>query len=156
MGTDVPSCATDPYWVFKWPRRHLRCFQRSEWMKWKGIFVGWKDNAGRRLDVSDLFWCFVNINFLVFLKPVFFLAVGRCLSIIWSLMVLKNPPPPHHYAHCEPLMFPMIKWNKNWKEGDLEILLYKPYIGFPVAQLVEHGTSNAKIMGSIPRESKSW
>ncbi len=29
-------------------------------------------------------------------------------------------------------------------------------ISFPVAQLVEHGASNAKIMGSIPRESKSW
>ncbi len=28
-------------------------------------------------------------------------------------------------------------------------------ISFPVAQLVEHGTSNAKIMGSIPRESKT-
>ncbi len=27
--------------------------------------------------------------------------------------------------------------------------------GFPVAQMVEHGASNAKIMGSIPRESKS-
>ncbi len=27
---------------------------------------------------------------------------------------------------------------------------------FPVAQLVEHGISNAKIMGSIPRESKTW
>ncbi len=27
---------------------------------------------------------------------------------------------------------------------------------FPVAQMVEHGTSNAKIRGSIPRESKSW
>ncbi len=27
---------------------------------------------------------------------------------------------------------------------------------FPVAQLVEHGASNAKIMGSIPRESKTW
>ncbi len=27
---------------------------------------------------------------------------------------------------------------------------------FPVAQLVEHGVSNAKIMGSIPRESKTW
>ncbi len=26
---------------------------------------------------------------------------------------------------------------------------------FPVAQMVEHGASNAKIMGSIPRESKS-
>ncbi len=25
-----------------------------------------------------------------------------------------------------------------------------------VAQLVEHGASNAKVMGSIPRESKSW
>ncbi len=29
-------------------------------------------------------------------------------------------------------------------------------ISFPVAQMVEHGASNAKIMGSIPRESKSW
>ncbi len=29
-------------------------------------------------------------------------------------------------------------------------------LGFPVAQMVEHGASNAKIMGSIPRESKSW
>ncbi len=28
--------------------------------------------------------------------------------------------------------------------------------GYPVAQMVEHGASNAKIMGSIPRESKSW
>ncbi len=27
--------------------------------------------------------------------------------------------------------------------------------GFPVAQMVEHGASNAKIMGSIPRESNS-
>ncbi len=29
-------------------------------------------------------------------------------------------------------------------------------MSFPVAQLVEHGVSNAKIMGSIPGESKSW
>ncbi len=28
--------------------------------------------------------------------------------------------------------------------------------GFPVAQMIEHGASNAKMMGSIPRESKSW
>ncbi len=28
--------------------------------------------------------------------------------------------------------------------------------GFPVAQMVEHGASNGKIMGSIPRDSKSW
>ncbi len=32
----------------------------------------------------------------------------------------------------------------------------KSFFSFPVAQLVEHGASNAKIMGSIPRESKSW
>ncbi len=31
-----------------------------------------------------------------------------------------------------------------------------PLLSFPVAQVVEHGASNAKIMGSIPRESKSW
>ncbi len=31
----------------------------------------------------------------------------------------------------------------------------KSFISFPVAQMVEHGASNAKIMGSIPRESKS-
>ncbi len=30
------------------------------------------------------------------------------------------------------------------------------YLSFPVAQMVEHGASNASIMGSIPRESKSW
>ncbi len=31
--------------------------------------------------------------------------------------------------------------------------IIKPLI---VAQIVTHGASNAKIMGSIPRESKSW
>ncbi len=35
-------------------------------------------------------------------------------------------------------------------------LCHNVIISFPVAQLVEHGASNAKIMGSIPRESKSW
>ncbi len=29
-------------------------------------------------------------------------------------------------------------------------------LSFSVAQIVEHGASNAKIMGSIPKESKSW
>ncbi len=33
---------------------------------------------------------------------------------------------------------------------------YLKFFCFPVAQMVEHGASNAKIMGSIPRESKSW
>ncbi len=36
------------------------------------------------------------------------------------------------------------------------VLSFTLYLGFPVAQMVEHGASNAKIMGSIPRESKSW
>ncbi len=40
--------------------------------------------------------------------------------------------------------------------GDLMVIwLDLTNAGFPVAQLVEHGVSNAKIMGSIPRESKS-
>ncbi len=33
------------------------------------------------------------------------------------------------------------------------VFVYSP--SFPVAQVVEHDASNAKIMGSIPRESKS-
>ncbi len=39
----------------------------------------------------------------------------------------------------------------------LKLILNRAFLfeGFPVAQMVEHGTSNAKIMGSIPRESKS-
>ncbi len=36
------------------------------------------------------------------------------------------------------------------------VTIYNFIYGFPVAQLVEHGAINAKIMGSIPRESKSW
>ncbi len=41
---------------------------------------------------------------------------------------------------------------------DIELMfeLTCMFYSFPVAQLVEHGASNAKIMGSIPRESKSW
>ncbi len=38
-----------------------------------------------------------------------------------------------------------------WKQNEI----FFPY-SFPVAQMVEHGASNAKIMASIPRESKSW
>ncbi len=36
----------------------------------------------------------------------------------------------------------------------MELYIWRIY-SFPVAKLVEHGASNAKIMGSIPRESKS-
>ncbi len=32
---------------------------------------------------------------------------------------------------------------------------YVRSVSLPVAQMVEHGASNAKIMGLIPRESKS-
>ncbi len=39
----------------------------------------------------------------------------------------------------------------NFRSGD-----WLKVFGFPVAQMVEHGASNAKIMGSIPRESKNW
>ncbi len=34
--------------------------------------------------------------------------------------------------------------------------IFLNFLSFPVAQIVEHGASNAKIMGLIPRESKSW
>ncbi len=40
-----------------------------------------------------------------------------------------------------------------WCERILTVLCYR---SFPIAQMVEHGASNANIMGSIPRESESW
>ncbi len=43
-----------------------------------------------------------------------------------------------------------------WIVPILFIIIIFSLSGFPVAQMVEHGASNAKIMGSIPRESKSW
>ncbi len=42
-----------------------------------------------------------------------------------------------------------------WKTREMWMLPRDVTESFPVAQLVEHGASNAKIMGSIPRESKS-
>ncbi len=45
-----------------------------------------------------------------------------------------------------------------WCLNNAQLVLRGPKCAkksFPVAQLVEHGASNAKIMGSIPRESKS-
>ncbi len=60
---------------------------------------------------------------------------------------------------------PVIKWNLTYQSSVyahhnismcIKELLSLTLIGFPVVQLVEHGASNAKIMGSIPRESKSW
>ncbi len=44
------------------------------------------------------------------------------------------------------------------KVGTSQLQKYKNnlFMYFPVVQMVEHGASNAKIMGSIPRESKSW
>ncbi len=37
-----------------------------------------------------------------------------------------------------------------------DIIALIAHAHFSVAQMVEHGASNAKIMGSIPRENKSW
>ncbi len=48
----------------------------------------------------------------------------------------------------------------QYSQGPLELSpiptpIHLTIYSFPVAQMVEHGASNAKIMGSIPRESKS-
>ncbi len=48
----------------------------------------------------------------------------------------------------------MIQWLFPFLNS--EDLDHGPVLNFPVAQMVEHGASNANIMGSIPRESKSW
>ncbi len=67
-------------------------------------------------------------------------------------MTLKRPdPPPRNFS-------PSNSTNEvntcTFVYGAAAV--YNVRSSFPVAQLVEHGVSNAKIMGSIPRESKSW
>ncbi len=37
-----------------------------------------------------------------------------------------------------------------------QLYVYNIWNIHPLAQTVEHGISNAKVMGSIPRESKEW
>ncbi len=50
----------------------------------------------------------------------------------------------------------LIPWICNFMSNCRQWVRYHLSYSFPVAQMVEHGASNAKIMGSIPRESKSW
>ncbi len=50
----------------------------------------------------------------------------------------------------------IIRDNEAFLFGELGYTFRQTLEGFPVAQMVEHGASNAKIMGSFPRESKSW
>ncbi len=50
------------------------------------------------------------------------------------------------------MKIPVYVW--TWPQS--MFLVNTQDIPFPVAQMVEHGASNAKIMGLIPRESKSW
>ncbi len=51
------------------------------------------------------------------------------------------------------------EWRVVFPNQNCDTILYHNSVSlpcsFPVAQLVEHGARNAKIMGSIPRESKS-
>ncbi len=70
--------------------------------------------------------------------------------------------PPQFFFHS-PRIFPTTMSHKGLRSSvpsPLNALIiscfYAGLQGFPVAQMVEHGASNAKIMGSIPRESKSW
>ncbi len=54
------------------------------------------------------------------------------------------------YIFCVCFRWPALKQHEK-----TQLTVIGPY-SFPVAQIVEHGASNAKIMGSIPRESKNW
>ncbi len=71
-------------------------------------------------------------------------TINRETGIRYSsdISVTKLHPPEHMQSHCTSLamLYDTVHISKS----------------FPVAQIVEHGASNAKIMGSIPRESKSW
>ncbi len=76
-------------------------------------------------------------------------ALYFCFKFIWSFTteVLCS-----FFSSCWRCLFKSVVYTF------LRILLILKNFNnnsFSVAQIVEHGASNAKIMGSIPRESKS-
>ncbi len=76
--------------------------------------------------------------------PVLF-TIHMVSSNFISYFYVYNIFMPHSCNLANSSYFATIRY----KDIKLKIL------SFPVAQMVEHGASNAKIMGSIPRESKS-
>ncbi len=66
---------------------------------------------------------------------------------MWLIMINSFP------ELIEILFYCYFSVSESCRHRNWENFLKK---SFPVAQLVEHGVSNAKIMGSIPRESKIW
>ncbi len=76
-----------------------------------------------------------------------YIYIHECMSVCMYVLYLCNIYSPDQNKLL--LMY-------TFSESDFHsshALLHRN--SFPVAQLVEHGVSNAKIMGSIPRESKS-
>ncbi len=74
-----------------------------------------------------------------------------CLSMVFG---------PSDDTHWHDSVIDITKWAQKYFKKPLSentiCIPSKRKLSFPVAQLVEHGASNAKIMGSFPRESKSW
>ncbi len=68
------------------------------------------------------------------------------------LSMLPLSPPPGYFKEINSKFI----WNDKCPRIKLTTLQRTNSAGgFPVAQMVEHGASSAKIVGSIPRESKS-
>ncbi len=68
--------------------------------------------------------------------------------MVWGQVSSQREREREHFTE------PMSKLLINHMNYLFILILF--ILSFPVAQLVEHGTSNANIMGSIPRGSKSW
>ncbi len=69
--------------------------------------------------------------------------------------MLPLSTPPGYFKEINSMISKFI-WNDKCPRIKLTTLQRTNSAGgFPVAQMVEHGASSAKIVGSIPRESKS-
>ncbi len=78
---------------------------------------------------------------------------------IISTIIIINIITLRSTFYCATVMYfchYLFKLNRTFILSGFSEHLCLSVCSFPVAQMVEHGASNAKIMGSIPRESKSW
>ncbi len=114
------------------------------------MFTGYLRNGS----ASVFFFCFVfciycvqswDYEYSMHTLNILSLKVNGLNSAVKRTRVLE-------YLHRKSISCALIQ-ETHLKQSD--VARFQNFLSFPVAQMVEHGTSNAKIMGSIPRESKS-
>ncbi len=156
-----------PHWSSFWRSRLATFWGRVHLRPHLVLFLGRSQGHSPNVPVSALICHFHNtwksgrpcVGFIIrlqytvmhillhFILYILFIHSFLYTSLVMYSTILHCPwsrPDSHFTVVIHSL------YNRVWQ------INLETWTSFPVAQMVEHGTSNAKIMGSILRESKSW